>query len=84
MTSQRSLSAGVTHGAGSVDGVAALLADGLVAELAAPALLAVALQGPVAGAVEAAGEDGAIVAVLTLPADVTAGREFENLTILHL
>ncbi len=54
--------------------VAADLADGLVAELPAPSFLAVALQGPLAGAVGASGQHHAGGAVVALPTDVAAGR----------
>ena len=55
--------------------VASLLADRLRAELPAPAVVAVALHGLAAGAVVAAGENGAVSAVVALPPDVAA-KEF--------
>ena len=54
-----------------VDGVASLSADGRVAKLPRPTLLAVALQGAFAGAMEAAWQGGTLGAVVSLPADVT-------------
>ena len=54
------------------DGMTPLAADGHVAELSLPPLLADALQRPVAAAVHTAGEQAAFGAVVTLVAHVTS------------
>ena len=55
--------------------MAPLAADGDVAELPLPPVLADALQRPVAAAVHAAGEQAAFGAVVTLVAHVTSAMD---------
>ena len=62
----------LTYMAGAEDGMTPLAADGYVAELTLPPLLADALQRPVAAAVHTSGEEAAFGAVVTLVAHVTS------------
>ena len=64
--------ASLTYVARAEDGMTPLAADGHVAELSLPPLLADALQRPVAAAVHTAGEQAAFGAVVTLVAHVTS------------
>ena len=64
--------ASFTYVAGAEDGMTPLAADGYVAKLSLPPLLADALQRPVAAAVHTAGEQAAFGAVVTLVAHVTS------------
>ena len=76
--------ASLTYVAGAEDGVTPLAADGHVAELSLPPLLADALQRPVAAAVHTAGEQAAFGAVVTLVAHVTSAMDKKIVPSHHI
>ena len=76
--------ASLTYVARAEDGMTPLAADGHVAELSLPPLLADALQRPVAAAVHTAGEQAAFGAVVTLVAHVTSAMDKKIVPSHHI